>query len=124
MRLDERSEATSEQRASMVFMMSLCGLFTCQVISPLAWWWAHQYMEACKAEGVQPSALGPAAYALGLCGTAVLMALAFFVAIYLLYMVATFAVTFGLMGLMILFMVVLVVVGEASAAAELGAMFF
>jgi hypothetical protein len=108
----------------MVFMMSLCGLFTCQVISPLAWWWAHQYMEACKAEGVQPSALGPAAYALGLCGTAVLMALAFFVAIYLLYMVATFAVTFGLMGLMILFMVVLVVVGEASAAAELGAMFF
>ena len=103
-----KNPAAAESQATIVFVLGLLGLITCQVLGPFAWYMGNQYLEACRAEGIQPHSMGVAGRVLGIVGTALLIVLLVILLLYVLFFVCYF-------GFVIVFMVLFIVAAALGA---------
>ncbi|MFK7929329.1 MAG: DUF4190 domain-containing protein [Myxococcota bacterium] len=73
---------------TVIFVLGLLSVITCQILGPVAWYMGTAYKAECMALEIEPQGLGKAGYILGIIGT-VFLALTL---LYILVMVPLFIV--------------------------------
>lgn len=80
---------STDNRATVIFVLGLLSLVSCQILGPVAFVMGNAYMRDCEAMGEEPDGLAKAGRVMGIIGT---VFLALTVVLLLLYMVLIGAV--------------------------------
>ena len=62
----------SDNRATIIFVLGVLGIFVCQILAPVAWVMGNAYNRDCILEGSDTQQLGNVGRIMGIIGTALL----------------------------------------------------
>jgi uncharacterized membrane protein YjgN (DUF898 family) len=83
--------AALKSRGTIVFVLGLLSVVSCQILGPVAIFMGNSYLSACEEAGVEPDGLGKAGRILGIIGTVFFVLSLIFVGLYIAFIAVMIA---------------------------------